>query len=346
MNQYCQRVETAPYLPFHPGHTKALMGFLSRWPRSVIDTYSLGMQKLVEQAGRKRAYDLVIASQIDMAPYVLVVPNTPKILEEVELTTLYEQSVKQRSFLRRWRNKLTWWKLSHYVTFLLQTFDGCTVVSEQERRQLLGITPGYAPIGLVPNGVDVAHPPVDFGPPEADTLIYSGALTYRANFDAVEFFLREIFPLIQAERPQVKLVITGALEDVPLHRLPRSEGVVFSGYLDDIRPTVARRWVNVVPLRVGGGTRLKILESLALGTPVVATSKGAEGLDLIPEKEILIADEPADFATAVLRLLQNPTLRETLSRNGRRAVATRYDWQTIGQQFNDFIERVVVKQKC
>jgi glycosyltransferase involved in cell wall biosynthesis len=156
----------------------------------------------------------------------------------------------------------------------------------------------------------------------------------------MEFFLHEIFPLIQAQRPQVKLYITGKLAGVPVDRLPRNEGVIFTGYLDDIRPRVAQSWVTIVPLQIGGGTRLKVLESLALGTPVVATGKGAEGLDLAPGRDLLIADKPADFAAAVLRLLQNPTLRETLSRNGRAAVK-KYDWQIIGQNFCNFVERIV-----
>jgi len=127
-------------------------------------------------------------------------------------------------------------------------------------------------------------------------------------------------------------------------RLPNRDGVVFTGYVDDVRPVVARSWVGIVPLLTGGGTRLKILESLALGTPVVSTSKGAEGLDLVPGRDILIADEPADFADAVLRVLRDASLRETLSGNGRRAVA-RYDWQAIGPEFCDFVEEIAVNGK-
>jgi glycosyltransferase involved in cell wall biosynthesis len=214
-----------------------------------------------------------------------------------------------------------------------------------EQARILQVLPNYRMVKVIPNGVDVVHYTADFGEPTADTLVYSGALSYSANFDAVDFFLREIFPLIRAERPQVKLMITGKLEGVAIGRLPstRNNGVAFTGYLDDIRPTVARSWMSIVPLRMGGGTRLKILEALALGTPVVATSKGAEGLDLVPERDLLIADRPADFAAAVLRLLQDPALRETLGRNGRQAVKARYDWQMIGQEFNDFIETVVAQ---
>ncbi len=346
MRPYCRRVEAAPYQPFQPRRLRALLSFFSQRPRSVVDTYSPEMQRLVEQAGRENSVDVVIASEIDTTPYVLALPGVPKIFEEIQLTNQYEEFVRQNRPLKKLRKGLMWWKLSHYMTHLLYAFDGCTVVSEEERELVWKILPGYRPIGIVPNGVDVAHYDADFGSPKADTLVYSGALTYDANFDAMDFFLREVFSLIQAKRPNIKLSITGKVDGVPIDHLqsiagPGNNGLVFTGYLDDICPTVARSWASIVPLRIGGGTRLKILESLALGTPVVATSKGAEGLDLVPGRDLLIADEPADFAAAVLRLLQDAALRETLSFNGRRAVEAKYDWQTIGEQFNDFIEQVV-----
>ncbi len=344
IRHYCQGLDVAYYKPFRPGRSKALLGFFSRRPRSVVDTYQIEMQRLVERVGRERSFDAIVASQSDMALYALALPNLPKIFEEVELTTLYERFVRERRPLKKLRNGLTWWKLSRYTAGLLRAFDGCTVVSETEREWVLQVSSGYGPIGIVLNGVDVAHHAIDFGFPEADTLVYSGALTYDANFDAVDFFLREVFPLIQIERPEVKLSITGKVDGVPIDRLPGHDGVIFTGYLDDIRPKVAQSWVNIVPLQIGGGTRLKILESLALGTPVVSTSKGAEGLDLIPGRDILIADEPADFATTVLRLLQDARLRETLSYNGRLAVK-KYDWQIIGQKFCDFVEKIAARKQ-
>ncbi len=342
---YCRWVDIVPYRTFQPDRLKSLLGFFSPRPRSVIDTYSLDLQQHVNRACHKRSFDLVIASQIDMAPYALTVPGAVKILEEIELTTLYEQFALQSHPLRKVRGGLTWWKLSYYINQLLQDFDGCTVVSEAERARVYQVASGFQPIGVVPNGVSMTDYEGNFGSAEADTLVYSGALSFYANFDAVDFFLREVFPLIQAKRPEVKLVITGKLDGAPVDRLPANQGVIFTGYLPDIRPTIARSWISIVPLRLGGGTRLKILEALALGTPVVTTSKGAEGLNLIPEHDLLLADNPTDFAAAILRLLQDPALRETLSRNGRRAVETQYDWSSLGRQFNKLIETAVIRAK-
>jgi polysaccharide biosynthesis protein PslH len=340
MRPYCQEIEVVRYQSYQPWRWKAMAGFFSPQPRSVIDTYNSEMEQVIEQKTTAQAFDLVIASQVDMAPYAIAIPGIPKIFEEIELTTRYEQFSRQHQPLKRAWSRFSWEKLSRYMARLISQFDGCTVVSKGELTQLRQIVPHYNPISVIPNGVDTSYYSGDFGAPAANTLIYSGALTYKANFDAIDYFLREIFPLIQTQCPSVKLFITGKLQGVPIDQLPRHEGVIFTGYLDDIRPTLAQSSVNIVPLRLGGGTRLKVLESLAIGAPVVATCKGAEGLEVVSQRDLLIADEPAQFAEAVLQLLQDPALRQTLSRNGQKVVRDKYDWQIIGRQFNHFIETV------
>jgi glycosyltransferase involved in cell wall biosynthesis len=167
-------------------------------------------------------------------------------------------------------------------------------------------------------------------------------LSYSANYDALRFFLDEIWPLIRSRRPDARLRVTGRL-DGSLDGLAVDSHVEFTGYLPDIRPAVAASWLSVVPLRMGGGTRLKILESMALGTPVVATSKGAEGLGVTSGRDILLADGPSEFAEAVIRLLDSPELREHLAINGRQVVASKYDWNEIGQRFNALVEQVAQK---
>jgi len=120
-----------------------------------------------------------------------------------------------------------------------------------------------------------------------------------------------------------------------------NEKAVLTGYLDDIRPAVVQSWACIVPLRIGGGTRLKILEAMALGTPAVSTSKGAEGLAVTHDKDILIADEPADFAEAVLCLLDDVGLRQRLAANGRRLVEERYSWDAIALELERLLCQVV-----
>ena len=343
MATYCRSVRTVPYRVFNPNRLKALLGFLSTRPRSIVDTESREMRALVETAHIDNCFDVVVASEIESTPYALLLNRTPRVFEEVELAVIHEQVAHQHSLISRFRYRLTWWKLSRFVAQLLHEFDGCTVVSKQERNLVKKIHPGYDALAIVPNGVDLEANTGDFGAPKPDTLIYPGALTYSANFDAMEFFLQDIFPLVKAQHPTASLRITGRYDGVPVERLSLGNGAELTGYLDDIRPSVAQSWGCVVPLRVGGGTRLKVLEAMALGTPVISTSKGAEGLEVTHEENILIADDPGDFAQAVLRLLGDEDLRARLSANGRRLVEEQYSWETCARQLERLLDQLVMQ---
>jgi len=340
METYCRCVRTVPHRDFCPNRLKALLGFFSPHPRSVVDTFSREMQALVEEFGARHSFDVVIASELGSAPYALLLDQTPCVLEGLELVVIHEQFADQRNPVRAMRYGLTWWKLSRFIARLLRQFEGCTVVSEQECALVLGIRPDYGGLAVVPNGVDLETNSGDFGAPKPETLIYPGALTYSANFDAMEFFLRDVFPLVQARCPDVKLRITGSYDGVPVERLSLGNGVELTGYLDDIRPAVAQSRACVVPLRVGSGTRLKILEAMALGTPVVSTSKGAEGLEVTHGEDILIADCPDDFAQSVTRLLRDEGLRAKLSASGRQLVERRYSWEMCTGQLEQLLHQV------
>jgi glycosyltransferase involved in cell wall biosynthesis len=343
MRNFCRQVRTVPEQHYRPSSHRALFGFFDARPRSVVDTDSPEMHALVAELAKSGQYDVVIASELGMAPYALHVPCRARLLEDVELAVIHEQFSQASSLTRRLRFGLTWLKLDRYVRHLLRSFQVATAVSDSELARLNRLAPLGLRQALIPNGVDVCHYKDDWGAPVADTLVYAGALTYSANFDAVDYFLREVLPLIQRQRPGVRLRITGKLEGAPVHRLPERIGVTFTGYLNDVRPTIAQSWVSVVPLRVGSGTRLKILEALALGTPVVSTSKGAEGLGLKPEHDLLLADTPAEFADAVVRLLGDPGLRQRLSEHGRQTVVACYDWQMIGQKLDDLLHWAIAQ---
>ncbi len=335
---YCQAVYVVPGKKFRPRSLKALLGFLSPYPRNVVDTYSPEMQRQVETLLAREAWDVAIASELTTSPY-LAQARLPRILEDLEIMVLREQPLQAPSLLRRWRYRLTWLKFRRYVAGLVRRFDACTVVSAKERACVQEIA-ADGHIAVIPNGLDLGDYAGSFGPPQPDTLIFTGVLGYHANYDALHFFLEQVWPRIRARRPNTRLRVTGRLDGISLDGLAADSHVEFTGYLPDIRPAIAGSWASIVPLRIGGGTRLKILEALALGTPVVSTSKGAEGLEVTPEGDILIADDPTAFAGAVLRLLDDPCLREHLATHGRRVVAEKYDWNEIGRQFNALVEDV------
>jgi glycosyltransferase involved in cell wall biosynthesis len=335
LREFCADVQVVRRVPFTPGRWRALRGFLSLWPRFFVETHSREMLDLVVQ--RANTHDIVIASQVWMTRYALAAGKRPIVLEELEVTHFYEGRELQQDYFWKLRYGGMWWKIRRLVRRLARQFDAVTVVSAQEARLVEEIAPIHNLLTVVPNGVDPSLYEDDFGPPVPNTLIYPGALTFYANYGAMAYFLDEIYPLIRARCPQAVLRITGKTDGVDLSALPANDGVIFTGYLEDIRPAVAQSWACVVPLKVGGGSRLKILEAMALGTPVVATSKGAEGLDVTAGEDILIADEPSTFADAVLQLLEDQALRARLTANGRRLVEERYSWETCAHKLESLL---------
>jgi glycosyltransferase involved in cell wall biosynthesis len=338
LREFCADVQVVRRIPFTPGRWQALLGFRSLWPRFFVESYSQDMANLVAQ--RADAHDIVIASQVWMSRYALAASGRPRILEELEVAHFYGVRAWKQGLFWQLRCRPIWWKFRRLIRRLARQFDAITLVSDQEARLLEEIAPVHNRLMVVPNAVDLLLYHGDFGRPAPDTLIFPGALTFDANYDAMAYFLGEIYPRVKAHRPQTVLRITGKTDGVDLSALPAGDGVIFTGYLDDIRPTVAQSWACVVPLKVGGGTRLKILEAMALRTPVVATSKGAEGLDVTPGEDILIADEPRAFADAVLRLLTDQALRAGLAANGRRLVETRYSWEMCAQELERLLHQM------
>lgn len=326
---YCASAAAVSQRTWTPRGGEQLASLWRSEPASVRATYNPPFAELVSRRAAAVKPDIVVAMQIHAAPYAAVVPGVPRVFEELELARIWEEYHHEHDPRRRARRWLTWWKQRNYARHLLRDFDACTVASEVERGYARPLAPAGMPVVVVPNGADVAAAAQVVAEPEPDTLVYPGALSYDANYDAVQHFVEHIFPLIRQARPGVRFRITGNSEPAQRAALDRA-GVEWTGWLPDVRPVIAGTWCEVVPLRMGGGTRLKVLEALALGTPVVSTGKGVEGLDLQPGRDVLVADTPAEFAAATLRVLDDRALRARLSVAGRAAVHAKYEWSAIG----------------
>jgi glycosyltransferase involved in cell wall biosynthesis len=201
-------------------------------------------------------------------------------------------------------------------------------VSERDAALLRAMSPA-ARVHVVPNGVDGEW----FAPlgecRAAEELLFFGSLSYGPNVEGLAWFCQQILPRVQQSRPGVSLEIVGFNPVPGVAALGELPGVKVTGFVPDIRTRLWSAALSVVPLRSGGGTRLKVLEALAAGCPVVSTSLGAEGLSLKDEEHLLLADTPDEFARDVLRLLASPGLRRRVAEAGRKAVAQNYDWRQI-----------------
>jgi glycosyltransferase involved in cell wall biosynthesis len=211
-------------------------------------------------------------------------------------------------------------------------------VSDEDRRLLLEVAPDLDNLHVVPNGVDVSRHNPELRQPRAGVILYNGALTYGANLDAVRYYAASIHPILSQRIPGVRLRVTGRYDGVDLSGIKGCAGIELTGYVEDIRTELSSASVCLVPLREGGGTRLKILEAMAAGVPVVATSVGAEGIDVVDHEHILIADAPEDIAQAVATVLCDSVIAATLSCNARRLVETKYDWSAVGRSFVGVVE--------
>lgn len=341
IEQMCARVFTLPRKPFASNRIKRWLGWLSPKPSAVVGMYSVEMAELVQHAAKEWNPEVVVALTFVTAPYALMTPSALKVVDIdnymarmlMETISMADSTVGK---LRRW---LAYYKFLQYEKSLYPKFDLCMAVTSADKELVirdLKLAPKQ--VVVVPNGVDTSWYQPVAAAMEPDTLIFNGALTYQANFDAMEYFLRGIFPLIINRFPKIRLKITGRTDGVKLSELKLNDHVELTGYVEDIRPVVASSAVCVAPLRIGGGTRLKILEAMALGVPVVSTTKGAEGLDVVHGKQLLIGDAPNEFAREVIRLLETPQLRKEITQNALELVREKYDWSRIGNDFRGSIE--------
>jgi polysaccharide biosynthesis protein PslH len=336
MRTLCASVDVIQQRFYTSRRSDLLTSLFHQEPASVRQTYDPAVADLAARRAAEVRPDAVIAFQMGVAPYTYAV-DAPRILEELEVGLLLQQFLGQSDPARRMRAWLTWQKHRGYVAQVAKHFDAATVASEHELVHARAIVPAHMNLAVIPNGADIAGCANISAASDPDTLIYPGALSFDANLDAMIYFLEAVFPRIRAARPQTRLRITGKYTAAQRDALPTLDGVELTGFLPDVRPAVAGAAVAVVPLRRGGGTRLKILEALALGTPVVATSKGAEGLELLHGQDLLIADTPDAFAEATLQLMADPELRQRIAAAGRAAVRERYDWRSIGGRLCELV---------
>ena len=340
LSDCCTEVQVVYRDPFERRQLERAGRFFSLAP--VVTRPWPDLQAAVDRLYAQTTFDVVIASTSTMAAYALRAdPSTRKVIEEHNSFSrwMYERYRSQQQPIQRLRCWVSWQKARAYESRLFRQIDLCTMVSAQDQAATLALVSlKHTRVEVVPNGVDCTLNRPGLFEVRPATLVYNGALTYSANYDAVYFFLSAIYPLIRQTAPEVTFTITGSTKGVDRSGLPLDASVTLSGFVDDIRSVVGSSAVCVVPLRQGSGTRLKILEAMALGTPVIATTKGAEGLEVVSGEQLLIANAPHEFARLTVQLLQDDTLRKRLAAQARRFVEQRHDWQPIGRHFVDMVE--------
>jgi sugar transferase (PEP-CTERM/EpsH1 system associated) len=289
------------------------------------------------------AFDVVQVEGLELAPYLSIIKPGPTIHNPQTVYDAHnaEHLLQRRAFANDMRLPMRWpaalysliqtQRLRSFEARICRTADVVACVSNEDAASLQHIAPSLTPI-IVPNGIDLAdYQPPDSLRPAQDgiRLVFTGKMDYRPNIDAALWFIEDIFPKIRAVRPEAQFFVVGQKPPHKLQRLGGHNGVVVTGMVEDPRPYIAGAAIYVAPLRMGGGTRFKLLEAMALARPIVSTSLGAEGFAVRDGEELLLADTPAEFAAAVLKLLTSPAEAEAIARAGRAFAQASYDWSVI-----------------
>lgn len=310
--------------------------------------YAVGKYASEEYAGKvrhlleHRGFDLLV---VDFLPPVVNLPPTvlvPKVLftHNVEAEIWRRHAEVATNPVARVLLRQQWQRMLRFERGALTRFDLVLAVSDTDRDTFSRLYPGALrrPIHVVQTGVDTSY----FSPtPHLERrahLVFTGSMDWLPNEDGMAYFVGEILPRIRQTEPEATLSIVGRAPTPAVRRLAETAGVEVTGRVDDVRPHIAAGAVYVVPLRIGGGTRLKIFEAMSMSRAVVSTTIGAEGLPVTPGRDIVIADDPDRFAKAVIHLIRDVDARRRIEAAARQVVVDRYDWATVARHFERALE--------
>lgn len=329
VNKFCE-VYTFR-LPYTP-RWKVALNIFTPTPLGVWKRYSPFIKETINNICKTHRIDVILVEEIWMAQYVIDIP-TYKIIDKLNIEFV-------RAYRRFYTIKLSWRspksfldylfylliaiRLRRYESDIIKKFNHIIVCSNVDENRLLQIGP-YPTISVIPNAIDTSY----YTPQELNSdqniIVYTGTFSYEPNVDAVLYFTKEIFTLVRRITPDIKFYIVGSNPPIEILELA-DDGIVVTGYVDDIRDYIKMAKIVVAPIRMGSGTRLKILQAMAMGKPVVSSRVGCEGIDVEHGVHLLVANNTAEFVQYITALLNNPTLQVTLGDQARQLVEQEYSW--------------------
>jgi sugar transferase (PEP-CTERM/EpsH1 system associated) len=359
MREVCAQLHTVPRTDAPKGtprfYLDAARYLIDAAPYAVAKYRSAPFQAALARLLATRRFDAIVC---DFLPPVVNLPDRlpcPAILfthnVEAEIWRRHVENagnpVARALLAQQWRRMLRFEKKA------ISRFELVLAVSDADRQTFERLYPGAlrTPAHVVQTGVDTTYfapwagAAAQAGPDEPSEparahMVFTGSMDWLPNEDGMVYFVREILPLIRREEPAATLSIIGRAPTPAVRRLAEGEGIEVTGRVDDVRPHVAAGSVYVVPLRIGGGTRLKIFEAMAMAKAVVSTTVGAEGLPVTSGQDVVIADEPAQFAREVVRLMRDGEARRQIENEARRLMVERYDWSAVAEDFEQALARV------
>lgn len=340
-SEYCFRAYPVPFRPSEKRSAAFLRdlaaGLVLPSPVVINRWRSAAMRRTVETVLRAHAFDALVCD------FLVTAANVPRLDRAVLFQHNVETMIWRRHEehasgpLRRLYFRLQARRMEFYEGRVCRSAARVIAVSPVDAALMRDMF-RIGRVDDIPTGVDIEYfrPPAT-SPRPAD-LVFVGSMDYLPNIDGVRYFAAEILPLIRAARPECTFAIVGRTPPPEVVELSRRDPLIrVTGTVDDVRPFLWGASVSVVPLRIGGGTRLKIYESMAAGVPVVSTTPGAEGLEIDPPRDILLADAPRDFADRCLELLAEPATRARQAAAAFANVAARFSWESVAARFEEIL---------
>ena len=349
LTQFCEKVEYFPlWAKTSPVHRAAALaaGIGSRKPFSTVAHRSAAFQRRTRELLERGQVDLVHVDTVALSEFVMPFAGVPSVLthHNIESTLMARRAGVEQRYLAKQVLRRESEKLVRYEAAMAPRFDINIMMSSRDEAALCDFVPNVR-TAVVPNGVDTRY----FTPaPEKETpaLVYAGGMNMFANRDAVMYFVTDIWPRITAVMPDVRFFAIGQDPPEELRALAaRDSRLVVPGFVTDVRPFVWEAAVYVVPLRVGGGTRLKVLDAMAAGKAIVSTSIGCEGIEVTPGEHLVVEDSPEAFARATVALLQDAGRRRELGSAARAQVERRYAWPVVGEMLLDAYRQAMAISK-
>lgn len=336
-----------------------LRGMLGPTPVTVLNCWSVRGNSDVAALLRSRRFDSIQIEGVHLTKYLPLLqnaPGRPAILVdwhniESELMWRFAETTQNR--LKKVAARRTAKLIERTEDEILRSCSKHTVVSEREKKQLLARCP-EADVRVIPNGIEANHYAMneDGGALKTErehklksTILFVGSMDYHANIDAVMWFAKAVWPEIARNHRDLIFTIVGR-DPAPDVRRLASDRIQVTGTVTDVRPFYTSALAVVVPLRTGGGTRLKILEAMAVGVPIVSTTLGAEGIDAEHDSQLLLANTDTEFVAALERVIRCPETRSRLSKAGRQLAASRYDWSGISDKLYGIHHDLVKSRRC
>jgi len=301
--------------------------------------YSTAMARRVRALLASERFDLIFVHCSSVAPYVAGHDATPKILDFGDMDSQkWLEYARYKPFPLSLGYQLEGVKMEAAEKRFARRFDFCTATTRAEWETLERFATG-APTDWFPNGVDSEYFSPGDEPYDADTIAFVGRMDYYPNQECMFDFCARTLPRLRTRRPNLKLVIVGADPSAAVRKLGEIPGVTVTGSVPDVRPYVRRSAAMVAPLNIARGTQNKILESMALGVPVVSSAVAAGGVDAIPGEHLLVASTPAEYEAAILRIVEHPDERGRLAQAGRARMRSHHDWESSMRRLDAIVDR-------